>query len=216
MNSQTLADLQATYDGVAEEYVRRIYDELQHKPLDRQLLSELAARLQGQGWICDMGCGPGHVARYLQAQGAQVLGIDLSPAMVAQARHLNPNIEFQVGNMLALEVPAEAWAGIVAFYSLIHIPRAEVVNALREFHRVLQPNGMVLVAFHQGTDSVHLSEWWGQTVSADFIFFHISEMIEYLLTAGFVIEVVAEREPYPEVEHPSQRGYIWARKATEE
>ena len=68
-----------------------------------------------------MGCGPGHVARYLQAHNVQVCGVDLSAELVERARRLNPGIEFQQGDMMALDIPDEAWVGIVAFYSLIHI-----------------------------------------------------------------------------------------------
>ena len=56
-------DLKRTYDVVADDYVEHIFGELAGKPFDRQLLDEIAAA-SGQGVICDLGCGPGHVARY--------------------------------------------------------------------------------------------------------------------------------------------------------
>ena len=212
MDRQKTAELQDSYDRVAEEYVRRIYDELQHKPLDRQLLDRLAVNVQGLGPICDLGCGPGHVARYLHERGASVCGVDVSPGMVEQARRLNPDIEFNQGNMLALDVTDEAWGGIAAFYSIIHIPRDEVVPALRELKRVLRPGGRLLLAFHIGAEVVHLDEWWGQRVAPDFVFLTPQEIEGGLRSAGFAIEEVIEREPYPDVEHPSQRAYIFARK----
>ena len=66
---------QTSYDQVADEYVRRIFDELQHKPLDRQLLDRFAESVREFGPVCDMGCGPGHVARYLHNHGVQVCGV---------------------------------------------------------------------------------------------------------------------------------------------
>ena len=120
---QEFKDVQNSYDRVAAEYVQRISGELEHKPLDRQLLDRFAARVQGLGPVCDLGCGPGHVARYLHERGVPVIGIDLSPVMVEQARRLNPGIEFRQGNMLSLDVEDGAWGGIVAFYSIIHLPR---------------------------------------------------------------------------------------------
>ncbi len=114
--------------------------------------------------------------------------------------------------MLALDVEAEAWGGIAAFYSIIHIPRAEVIPALRELKCVLRPGGVLLLAFHIGEDSIHLDEWWGESVSVDFVFFRLDEMAGYLQTAGFAIDEVIERAPYAHVEHQSQRGYIFARK----
>src|SRR3954468_6326163 len=89
------------YDRIAEDYAHKIYGELQHKPFDRALLTRFADAVSGYGTICDMGTGPGHVARFLRDAGAEVFGLDLSPNMVEQARRLSPDITFRVGNMLA-------------------------------------------------------------------------------------------------------------------
>src|SRR5712692_11526498 len=100
------------YDALADEYSARIYHELDHKPLDRDWLARFAAAAGTPGPICDLGCGPGHVARYLHEQGAHVLGMDLSPRMIEQARQLNAGIEFRVGHMAALDVRDRGWSGI--------------------------------------------------------------------------------------------------------
>ena len=212
MDQPIITRIQTTYDRVAAEYAQRIFGELQHKPLDRQLLDRFCASVRDKGPICDFGCGPGHVARYLHEHGADVCGIDLSEAMVAQARRLNPDIPFHQGNMLALDVADGAWAGIVAFYSLIHIPPAEVEMALREMRRTLRPNGLLLLAFHVGDQTIHLDEWWGQSVSIDAYFFRTDDMRRHLTAAGFAVEEVIERPPYDGVEFASQRAYIFARR----
>ena len=90
MNDPVTNSIRESYDRLAEEYTRRISDELQHKPLDRELLDRFTQQTKGRGEVCDMGCGPGHVARYLRDAGASVFGLDLSPGMVEQARKLNP------------------------------------------------------------------------------------------------------------------------------
>jgi ubiquinone/menaquinone biosynthesis C-methylase UbiE len=215
MDEQSLEDLQSSYDRVAPEYVRRISDELQHKPLDRELLDRFADSVRERGVACDMGCGPGHVARYLHERGVQVIGVDLSPVMLEQARQLNPGITFIHGNMLALDVPDRSWAGIAAFYSIIHLPRDEVVNALREWKRVLQPRAPVLLAFHIGSEIRHMEEWWGQPVKVDFLFFTTDEMKTYLHEADFDVEWAVERAPYEGFEVATQRAYIFARSPGE-
>jgi hypothetical protein len=53
---------------------------------------------------------------------------------------------------------------------------------------------------------------WGQKIFMDFLLFPPAEIKRNLETAGFIIEEVVERGPYPEVEYPSQRAYIFARK----
>ena len=202
-----------SYDAVAEEYVQRIYHELEGKPFDRALLDRFADRVRESGTVADVGCGPGHVARYLHGRGAQVCGIDLSSRMVDQARALNPGIAFSRGDMRSLDVPDGTWAGIVAFYSLIHIPRHQVVEILRELRRALASGGLLLLAFHVGEDVLHLDDLWGRSVSLDFVFFRPDEMRSSLEAAGFAVEEVLEREPYaPEVEHQSRRCYVLARK----
>jgi SAM-dependent methyltransferase len=212
MDDETTNNTRISYDRLADEYVRRIYDELQYKPLDCQLLDQFAACVRLVGPVCDLGCGPGHVARYLHERGVEVCGIDLSPELVQRARALNPGIEFQQGNMFALNAADATWAGIVAFYCIIHIPRTDHVRVLSEMRRVLRSGGLLLLAFHLGNDSVHFDELWGCTVSVDFHFFRTDEVAGSLRSAGFDVEEIVERDPYPDVEAQTRRGYILARK----
>jgi SAM-dependent methyltransferase len=212
VSGQSAHDPRTSYDAVADDYTARVAAELQHKPFDRLFLDQFAERVRDFGWVADIGCGPGHVACYLHDRGVRVVGIDLSPRMIECARKLHPTIEFQQTDMEALPVPNETWAGLVAFYSLIHVPRERVVATLREFRRVLRPRGLLLLAFHIGAEVVHLDEWWNHRVSIDFVFFRSDEVEGYLTTAGFEVERSTERDPYPpEVEHQSRRGYIVAR-----
>jgi SAM-dependent methyltransferase len=211
MNDPTNS-IRESYDRLAEEYARRIADELQHKPLDRELLDCFAQQTTGRGEVCDMGCGPGHVARYLRDAGASVFGLDLSPGMLEQARKLNPDISFREGNMLALDILDGALAGIAAFYAIVNIPELSLPVVFREIQRVLQPGGLLLLAFHTGNEVLHEEELWGQKISMDFLLLQPSEIRVDLEVAGFTIEEVVEREPYPDVEYPSRRAYIFARK----
>jgi SAM-dependent methyltransferase len=211
MNDPTNS-IRESYDRLAEEYARRIADELQYKPLDRELLDRFAQQTTGRGEVCDMGCGPGHVARYLRDAGASVFGLDLSPGMLEQARKLNPDISFREGNMLALDILDGALAGIAAFYAIVNIPKLSLPVVFREIQRVLQPGGLLLLAFHTGNEVLHEDELWGQKISMDFLLLQPSEIRLDLEVAGFTIEEVVEREPYPDVEYPSRRAYIFARK----
>lgn len=159
---------------------KRIFDELRHKPFDRALLDRFEEQVRHRGLACDLGCGPGHIARYLQEQGVSVCGIDLSAEMVERARRLTPGVEFRQGDMRALSEPDESFAGIVAFYSIIHIPPDDVALTLRGLRRVLQPNGWLLLAFHIGSDAIHLDEWWGHEVDVDVFLFQPDEMASYV------------------------------------
>ncbi|MEO6393605.1 MAG: methyltransferase domain-containing protein [Pyrinomonadaceae bacterium] len=210
---QSRTDVRTTYDRVAAEYANHLADELDHKPFDRKLLDWLVERVSPGGLICDLGCGPGHIARYISARGAKVCGIDLSPGMIEQARRLDPAIEFTVGDMLDLnEVGDGSWAGIAAFYAIVNLPAEGLAVAFAEMFRVLKPAGEVLLSFHIGNETQHREEWWGHQVMIDFYFLETAKIKELLTTSGFTLSEVIERDPYPEVEFPSRRAYIFARK----
>ena len=89
--------------------------------------------------------------------------------------------------MAKLEAQDASWAGIVAFYSIIRIPRSEVVAVLSEWRRVLQPGGLTLLSFHRGQQEQHVDTLWGKQISLDFTFFECAEMEGYLRKAGYVL-----------------------------
>jgi SAM-dependent methyltransferase len=201
------------YDRLADEYASHIFDELAKKPFDRELLNRFAAEVKDLGEVCDLGCGPGHVARYLRDAGTSIFGLDLSPRMLEEARRLNPDISFREGDMLALEIPDATLAGIVAFYAIVNTPKESLPLVFQEIQRVLKPGGLLLLAFHIGDETLHPNELWGRPVSMDFFLFQPSLILNYLEDAGFTIQQVLEREPYPsDVEYQSRRAYIFVRK----
>jgi SAM-dependent methyltransferase len=215
----TMPSVQAAYDAVASEYDAAIGHELDAKPLDRALLTAFV-ELAGAGTIADVGCGPGHVTRFLAARHDDVVGIDLSPSMIATARRQAPGLSFAVGSMLALPVPDAAWAGAVALYSIIHLDEAGRVAAAREFARVVRPGGWLLLAFHiDDTDIVagegrHFASWFGHDVDLTFFFLDPAAVSADLAAAGFRIMATTIREPGPGPEHPSRRGYVLAQRPT--
>ena len=208
-----MSDLQKSYDAVAADYAAEYEGELNHKPFDCKMLDWLIEKVNGRGPICDMGCGPGQVARYLKDHFADACGVDLSEGMVREAARLNPDIEFEQGDMHRLSKIADNSLGaIAAFYSIVHIPSDSLVNVFREFMRVLIPGGVLLISFHIGSDQIHRDEWWGKEVSIDFFFFDPEDIKLYLQEAGFELSEVIKRDPYPDVEYPSTRAYIFANK----
>src|ERR1051325_10277373 len=208
-----VSNTQASYDQVAVEYAEKFKDEMDDKPFDRDCLDRLAREVGDLGPICDLGCGPSQIARYLHHQGVKTLGVDLSARMVEEAQRLNPEIPFHQGDMLALPDADNSWGGIAAFYCIIHIPREKIVAALREMNRVLKPGGVLLITFHIGDEIKHLDDWWEKPVNLDFAFFQPAEMEGWLMEAGFELEENLEREPNPEVEVATRRAYVFARKA---
>jgi ubiquinone/menaquinone biosynthesis C-methylase UbiE len=207
------ANIRKSYDAVARVYADEIYGELKGKPFDREVLDRFADRVRRKGRVCDLGCGPAQIARYLKDRSVDAFGLDFSAGMLAEARRLNPDLYFVQASMLALGLAADTLAGLTAFYSIIHIPRRQVVSALGEIRRVLQPGGGLVLTFHLGSEDSHHEEMLGHAVSLDVALFTTAEMSGYLRETGFKIEQALERDPYaPEVEYQSRRGYIVASK----
>jgi SAM-dependent methyltransferase len=205
------ADPAPTYDRVASAYADRLRNDLDTKPFDRELLGRFAvtAAAHSSATVCDVGCGPGHVGAFLAALGPAVIGIDLSAGMVVQARRDHPTLAFFQGDMSSLRLLDEAVSAVVCFYALIHIPRAKVLDTLRELPRVLAEGGTVLVAVHDGEGRLHADEMVGQQADLDVTLFNPSELSELLETAGLSVAAAHERAPY-DAEHPTRRLSVWA------
>lgn len=209
----TIDSIRASYDCVADAYAAAIFDELKHKPFDREVLLRFARETAGSGRVCDMGCGPGQVARFLREAGADVFGLDLSAGMVAEARRLNPGIEFLQGDTLALDLADASLAGVTAFYAIVNLPAELRPQAFGEMARVLQRGGLLLLTFHIGGAVLGVSELWGRPITMKFYTLARDVVLGELESAGLVIEECLERDPYPPpIEHQSRRAYFFARK----
>ncbi|NJP80462.1 methyltransferase domain-containing protein, partial [Streptomyces sp. AA8] len=136
-----LSTTRAFYDAIAADYADRYRDILDAQPLDRAMLGAFAELVQdaGGGTVADIGCGEGRVTAHLNALGLPAYGIDLSPQMIATARRTHPELRFEVGSMLSLDIPDGALAGAMAYYSIIHTPQELLPQVFAELHRVLAP-----------------------------------------------------------------------------
>lgn len=138
------------YDEVASLYADLFSDMLDTRPLERAMLAAFAELTDGP--VADLGCGPGHLTAHLRSLGLDVFGLDLSPAMIAIAREAHPDLRFEEGSMAALDLEDGALGGILAFYSVIHMPPRELPAVFGEFCRVLKPGGHLMLGFFAGDD----------------------------------------------------------------
>ncbi|HEY2171102.1 MAG TPA: class I SAM-dependent methyltransferase [Candidatus Angelobacter sp.] len=202
--------IRSNYDALAQAYAREVAGELDHRPLERDLLQRFAKECGGL--VCDLGCGPGHVARYVSDFNPRVFGLDLSAGILQEARARHPEIIFVAGNILELPLAAGKLAGIIASYSIIHFDQQQVSQAFQEMYRALRPGGHLLIGVHLGREVVHADELWGVPVDFDAVFFDLKELGGKLESFGFKICETVQRGPIPEVEYQSTRGYIWAER----
>lgn len=158
-----LADTRRSYDTVAVSYTSMMRDALAGEPFLRAALALFAdlVHATGAGPVADVGCGPGHVTAYLNGLGVNAFGIDLSPAMIDVARRDHPDLRFEVGSMTDLQLADASVAGVLAFWSLIHIPDDMAPTVFGHFRRVLRPGGPLLLGFHVGDGSRLKTQGYG-------------------------------------------------------
>ncbi|MGH3647599.1 MAG: class I SAM-dependent methyltransferase [Micromonosporaceae bacterium] len=201
-----------SYDVTAVEYTEMVGAELDDRPLDRAMLTAFAelVRANGAGPVADVGCGPGRVTILLDRLGLDAFGIDLSPRMVALARQTYPGLRFEVGSMLALELSDASLGGLLAYYSIIHIPWERRPEVFTEFRRVLAPGGVLMLVFQVGDERRHRDEVFGKSVSLDWYRQQPQEVAQLLRDAGFDMWVTVVKEAEDTEKTP--QGIVIARK----
>ena len=162
----------------------------------------------------EVGSGPGHVTAYLAGRGADATGIDLSPAMVAEARRRFPALTFEVGDLRQLSRPAASsgWAAVLGWYSLIHLAASELPAAVAALARPLAPGGWLVLAMHAGTEIRHLDEWFGHEVDLDFVLHDPADVVRTVEAAGLVDVEWYLRGPVTARGETTDRLYVVARK----
>jgi ubiquinone/menaquinone biosynthesis C-methylase UbiE len=117
-----------------EEIVERILRLAQAGPADTAL---------------DVACGPGVLACALARRVRQATGIDLTPAMLDQARTTQANaalsnLQWDIGDVTAMPYPDGTFTVVTCRFAFHHFP--EPLRVLREMRRVAQPGGRIVVA----------------------------------------------------------------------
>jgi SAM-dependent methyltransferase len=193
------ARVRAAYDAVAVPYADMAAGEpAERRPLDRAVLAAFAARVEGP--VLDAGCGPGHVTARLRDLGLAVSGLDLSPAMVAEACRRYPGIAFSVGSMT--ELPHDL-GGLVSWYSTVHTPDDELPGVLAGFAAALVPGGRLLLGFSVGDVPFHLEAAFGHTLALDFLRRRPDHVAALLTDAGLQVEARVERAADPDERAPA-------------
>src|SRR5690625_883731 len=115
---------------------------------DRQVIEPWAASVAGP--ILDVGSGTGRWTGHLANLGYDITGLEPAERLVELARDTHPSVLFRHGSIADLEDTEERWAGILAWYSIIHMGPAELLDAPPFPRRVLEPNGTLRWSFFAG------------------------------------------------------------------
>ncbi len=140
------------YDKIAGKYqtIRQMFD-------NKKELDGFVSLLPKNAKVLDVGCGAGvPVAQFLVERGFEVTGIDFSENMLKLASKNVPKAEFILKEMTKLDFEADSFDGLTAFYSIIHVPREKHYSLFQSFHRILKPEGIMLICL--GTDEWEATE----------------------------------------------------------
>jgi SAM-dependent methyltransferase len=193
------------------ERVRRAYGEMAEQYIELVRTTEVHAddldligrHLSGRpGPVLDVGCGPGHLTAHLRSLEVDATGLDQVPAFIDHARATYPDGRYQVASLHRLPVADHAIAGVLAWYSLIHLPPEDLDRGLVELRRTMAPGAALVVGFFPGDDGGKVVAFDHRVTTA--YYWPVDAFAERLHDAGLV-EV--ERQRRPGLDRPGQRPH---------
>ena len=145
--------------------------------------------------------------------GAAAIGLDLSPAMVEQARARYPDATYEVGDLRRLMRPttADGWGAVLAWYSLVHTTPTEMPEVLAALVRPLRPGGWLVYAGHAGTGHLHRDDWFDAAVDLDFVLQEPAAVAALFERAGLVDVEWYRRSPVGAHGETTERAYVIGR-----
>ncbi|WP_025353564.1 class I SAM-dependent DNA methyltransferase [Nocardia nova] len=211
MSAANTESVAAAYDGVAELYTNICRDVMMNQPVDRAVLAVFAELVDAgpPGVVADLGCGPGRITGHLDRLGLSVFGLDASAEMIRIAREVHPHLRFEHAPMEKLAVGDGELAGIIAWYSVIHLLPEQLPEVFGEFARALAPGGLLQLAFQAADDGADMQPHDHRV--APVTRWSPRRLTELLRPAGFTPITHSIRVADPDERTP--HGYLLVRKS---
>lgn len=169
------------YNEISDSYAAKF-----KKPSDN--IDDFLKLVKKGGTVLDVGCGPGVDTNYIISKGYSATGVDLSEKMIKIARKKNPRAIFKKSDMRKLDFKPNSFDGILASFSLIHIPKKDIKKTVSSFYKFLKPEGIIYIGIQEGkSQEIFLTE---PLKPNEKVFLNIisAEEIEKVLTkTGFII-----------------------------
>lgn len=198
------------YDFVARAYADTFPDLRAEEPEEIALIDRFAELAGVDALALDAGCGAGRVSAHLRGGGLRVVGVDLSPGMLAMALRDQPWLPTAVATLTRLPLGDDTVDAVMFWYSTIHLDDDQLVVALAEASRVLRPGGHVLVGFQTGTGVREVGEGYRKVgLEVRMLRWHrtVEEMSRRLEDAGLRVVDALDRPTRPDREG---QGFVLA------
>lgn len=178
------------YDRIAESYLAA---RINNPSLTVAVLEKLEATLPDGAHVLDLGCGAGVPSVQLLSERFEVTGVDISERQLELAHQHSPAAHLIKSDMTTVHFPAATFEAVVAFYSIIHVPREEQQALVSRIHNWLKPGGRFLATWPFTAWEGIESDWegWGSTMW--WSHYGWQEYEEMLAGAGFTVELVEEQ-----------------------
>jgi 2-polyprenyl-3-methyl-5-hydroxy-6-metoxy-1,4-benzoquinol methylase len=183
--------VESGYDQMAEQYLATKDPE---DPLALGALEDLASLLPSEAAVLDLGCGAGvPVTRWLADRGFAVTGVDVSAKQLELARTNVPDGTFLKADMTEVVFAPEYFDAVVAFHSIIHVPRTEHPALLESIHRWLEPGGAFLATMTVGDYEGRNEDWEGWGAPMVWSHYDRNANVAMLREAGFEMRYAEPR-----------------------
>jgi ubiquinone/menaquinone biosynthesis C-methylase UbiE len=163
------ARLKESYDIIASKYndFTRDHDAVRFTYLNK-FLSHLKTNTKQNASVLELGCGAGVPVTKTLLEHSEptihVTGNDLSTTQLDLARQNlsehSDRLKLVQGDMTGLDIPEQSLDGVVGFWSVIHLPREEQTDLVKNIHRWLKPGGLFLANFSQEEAPVAINKTW--------------------------------------------------------
>ncbi len=180
-----IAQVAAGYDAVGTEYFNFYRAEIPEKLTS--YIDNFAAKLQSGSSVLELGCGNGIPVAEKLATEFNVTGVDVSEKQIERARANVPNAEFLASDMSKLDYPSDSFSGVVALYSIIHLPRELHGDLFKSIYSWLKPGGIFLATLNSTESENWVEEdWFGAPMY--WSGYAPERTKEMIAESGFVIE----------------------------
>ncbi len=170
-----------TYNKIAGIYAKYTEDKLMQFQLSR-----FESLLPGKR-ILDAGSGSGRDVEYFMEDGFKPIGVDISLGQVKEAKKRVPKGEFLKQDFRKTKFKDNSFDGIWCMASFVHFPKTEIKKALKEFHRLLDKNGIVYISVKKGKGSKEIKKEKYNNEPRTYYFYEQTDMEELVHDVNFKI-----------------------------